>query len=129
MEVNLIVAERVKAPEISKAKNITLWVLQILAAAAFLAAGSAKLTGAEQMVAVFEKVGIGQWFRYLTGSLEVLGAIGLLIPRVTFYAAALLATVAIGAVMAHLVVLGASAAGPAAVLLLITGTIAYLRRP
>jgi len=111
----------------SKRVNVTLWILQILAALAFLLAGGSKLAGAQQMVDTFEKIGVGQWFRYLTGFLEVTGAIGLLIPRYTFYAAALLATVMIGAVITHLAVLGGSPA-PAIVLLLITGAIAYFRR-
>ena len=72
----------------SKGRTITLWVLQILAAAAFLGAGSAKLAGVREMVDTFTKVGLGQWFRYLTGLLEVAGAIGLFVPRLAFYAAA-----------------------------------------
>ncbi len=43
--------------------------------------GFTKLAGNEQMVALFEAIGVGQWFRYLTGSLEVAGAILLVIPR------------------------------------------------
>ncbi len=80
------------------------------------------------MVAVFEKIGIGQWFRYLTGLLEVVGAIALVIPGYAFYGASLLATVMVGALIAHLTILGGSPAAPI-VLLLITGTVAYLRRP
>ena len=115
-------------PSPAKGRNITLWILQILAAAAFFAAGGAKLAGAPQMVQVFEKVGVGQWFRYVTGSLEVLGAIALLIPGYAFYGAALLAMVMVGAVIAHLTVIGGSPAAPV-VLLLLTGAIAYFRRP
>ncbi len=35
-------------------------------AAAFLAAGGAKLAGVPAMVEMFEKVGVGQWFRIVT---------------------------------------------------------------
>src|SRR4051794_31962104 len=35
----------------------------------------------ETRIESFEKVGLGQWFRYLTGLLEVAGGVGLLIPR------------------------------------------------
>jgi putative oxidoreductase len=80
------------------------------------------------MVAAFEKVGVGQWFRYLTGTLEVIGAIGLLIPRFAFFAALLLVVVMIGAVISHLTVLGGSPVSPI-VLLVLCGTIAYLRKP
>jgi putative oxidoreductase len=111
-----------------KGRLITLWTLSGLVALAFVAAGSSKLAGAAAMVEVFDKVGFGQWFRYFTGLLEVAGAIGLLIPRYAFYAAALLVIVMVGAIIAHLTVLGGSPA-PAAVLLVLTAIIAYLRRP
>jgi putative oxidoreductase len=113
---------------VSKGLNITGWVLQGLAAAAFLAAGGSKLASAPAMVEMFAKLGAGQWFRYLTGALEVIGAIALLIPRAAFYGAALLAVVMVGAIVAHLAVLGGSPI-PALVLLVIVGTVAYLRRP
>ncbi len=112
----------------SKALNITLWILQILAALAFLAAGGSKLAGAQAMVDTFQKIGLGQWFRYLTGGLEVVGAIGLLVPGYVFYGAVLLVAVMIGAVVTHLFVLGGSPAA-ALVLLIMTGVIAYFRRP
>src|SRR5437870_97331 len=82
--------------EISKGLNIALWILQILAAAMFLFAGSLKLTGAAQMVAMFDKIGIGQWFRYFTGALEVTSGVLLLIPRTAAIGAALLAATMIG---------------------------------
>jgi uncharacterized membrane protein YphA (DoxX/SURF4 family) len=112
---------------LSKAVNITCWVLQGLAALAFLAAGGSKLAGAPAMVDVFARLGAGQWFRYLTGALEVIGAVGLVIPRAAFYGATLLGTVMVGAVVAHLAILGGNPT-PAIVLLVIVGTVAYLRR-
>jgi uncharacterized membrane protein YphA (DoxX/SURF4 family) len=121
-----MIATSTSAP--SKTVNILTWVLQIAAALAFLAAGGAKLAGAQPMVDTFQKIGVGQWFRYLTGFLEVVGAIGLVIPRFTFYGAALLVMVMIGAVIAHLAILGGSPVA-AIGLLVITGTIAYMRRP
>ena len=111
-----------------KGRLITLWTLSGLVARAFVAAGSAKLAGAAAMVDVFDKVGLGQWFRYFTGLLEVAAGIGLLISRYAFYAAVLVAVVMVGAIIAHLTVLGSSPAAPA-ILLVLTGIIAYLRRP
>ena len=113
---------------LSKGLNITGWVLQGLAAAAFLAAGGSKLAATPAMVEMFAKIGAGQWFRYLTGALEVIGAVALLVPRATFYGAALLAIVMVGAIVTHLAVLGGSPI-PALVLLVIVGTVAWLRRP
>lgn len=92
----------------SKAKNVALWILQILTAAAFLMAGLAKLSAQPMMVALFDKLGFGQWFRYLTGSIEVVSAILLLIPRLNVVGAALLVCTMIGAVLAHLTILGGS---------------------
>src|ERR1700751_4665731 len=84
---------------LSKTLNITCWVLQGLAALALLGAGGSKLAGAPAMVEMFARLGAGQWFRYLTGTLEVIGAVALLVPRATFYGAVLLATVMIGAIV------------------------------
>jgi putative oxidoreductase len=111
-----------------KGRLITLWTLSGIVALAFIGAGGAKLAGAAVMVDLFDKVGLGQWFRYVTGLLEVIGAFGLLISRYAFYAAALLAIVMVGAIIAHVTVLGTSPAAPV-VLLVLSGTIAYLRKP
>jgi putative oxidoreductase len=108
-------------------KNLGLWVLQIGAAGMFLMAGSAKLSGDPMMVATFEKVGLGQWFRYLTGTLEVGGGLGLLIPSAAGPSALVLFFVMAGAVLSHLLILGGSAT-PALVLVVSTGLIAWSRR-
>src|SRR5882757_10027161 len=113
---------------LSKGLNITCWVFQGLAALAFIAAGSGKLAAAPAMVEMFAKLGAGQWFRYLTGALEVIGAVALLIPCTAFYGATLLAVVMAGAIVTHLAILGGSPV-PALVLLVIVGTVAWLRRP
>ncbi len=111
-----------------KGRLIALWILSGLVALAFIGAGGAKLAGAAAMVEVFAKVGLGQWFRYFTGLLEVAAGIGLLISRYAFYAAVLLALVMAGAFVAHVTVLGTFPAAPA-VLFVLTGIIAYLRKP
>ena len=92
----------------SKVKNIALWVPQVLTAAAFLMAGFAKLSGQPMMVETFDKIGIGQWFRYVTGGIEVASAILLLIPRLTPVGAALLVCTMCGAVLTHLLLIGGS---------------------
>ena len=92
----------------SKAKNIAVWVPQGLTAAAFLMAGFAKLSGQPMMVETFDKIGIGQWFRYVTGGIEVASAISLLIPRLSPVGAAILVCVMCGAVLTHLLLIGGS---------------------
>ena len=112
---------------VSKGWNVALWVLQALVALAMLAAGGSKLAGAEPMVQQFETIGLGQWFRYLTGGLEVAGAVLLLVPRLSGLGALLLSCVMAGAVAAHLVKLGGSPV-PAMVLLAMLLVIAWGRR-
>src|ERR1700732_5505790 len=61
-------------------RRIGAWALQGIIAAAFLAAGAAKLAGVPYMVELFGQIGLGQWFRVLTGVVEVTGAVALLVP-------------------------------------------------
>ena len=110
-----------------KALNATLWILQIGAAAMFFMAGAPKLAGDPQMVGLFDAIGIGQWFRYLTGGLEVIGAAALLVPRLSGAGALLLAGVMVGAVATHLFVVGGSPL-MALVLLAVTALVAWSRR-
>ena len=125
MATNVSVAlDEVTRP--TKGLNIVLWILQILAASAFLLAGGLKLAGAEPMVSMFDKIGLGQWFRYLTGGLEVTGAILLLIPTTVVLGGALLVMTMLGAIATHLFVLGGSPV-PAIVLFLMVGTVTWYR--
>lgn len=94
---------------------------------AFVAAGAAKLAGVEMMVGTFEALGVGQWFRYVTGVLEVGAAVLLWLPRRQVLASALLGATMVGAVLAHLLILGPSAV-PAIVLGLICAAVLYLHR-
>jgi len=103
-----------------------LWTLQIAAAAMFLFAGSHKLNAAPEMVATFEVIGLGQWFRYMTGAIEVVAAIALLVPRAAVFGALLLVPTMVGAVVTHLVIGGSIV--PAVVLLGVTAFIAWARR-
>jgi len=108
----------------SNIKTYGLWALKILAGLAFLAAGYAKLTGVEMMVATFDSVGFGQWFRYVTGAIEIVGAVLLFVPGKAFYGAAMLAITMFGAVTTHFVLIGGNPI-PAIILLVITATIAW----
>lgn len=95
-----------------KGMKIAIWILCVLLALPFLGSGGAKLVGTPVMVAIFSKIGFGQWFRIVTGLLEIAGAIGLLIPSFRRLSAALLAVVMCGAIGFHLTTLGGSPAGP-----------------
>ncbi|HZE69637.1 MAG TPA: DoxX family protein [Pyrinomonadaceae bacterium] len=110
-----------------KIVNIVLWVLQIAAAGMFLMVGYLKLSGNAQLVGLFQAIGVGQWFRYLTGSLEVAGAILLLIPRTSGLGALMLAGIMICAVVTHVFIVGGSPLG-AIILLVVTAIVAWGRR-
>lgn len=88
-----------------KTKTILLWAGRILAAAAFTFSASHKFLGSPMAITNFAKYGLGDWFRYFTGTVELVGAILLLIPRTSFYGAALLMCVVVGAFIAQTTVL------------------------
>src|SRR5689334_23475947 len=108
-------------------RNVSLWLLTIVSAAMLFLSGVMKLAGVQMQVDLFAALGIGQWFRYATGLLEVGGAIGLFVPAVASYAALLLATVMVGAIATHLFIIGGNPLIPF-LLLVATLTIAWLRR-
>ena len=85
----------------SRSKVVGFWILKIVFGLAFIGAGCAKIYGPPAMVAEFDAVGLGQWFRYFTGALELIGAILLLTPRTTAFGALLLAGICGGAFFAQ----------------------------
>ncbi|HWF46165.1 MAG TPA: DoxX family protein [Bryobacteraceae bacterium] len=109
--------------------NILTWFLAVLLAIVFTFAGGVKLIGAPAMVHEFAQIGIGQWFRYLTGILEVSGAIGLLVPKYRFWAALQIATVMAGATAVNILILHQPAlARLTAILMTLSLALAWLRR-
>jgi uncharacterized membrane protein YphA (DoxX/SURF4 family) len=95
---------------------IALWGLQVVLTTLFLFAGGSKLGGAPAMVALFDAIGVGQWFRYVTGVVEVVSAVALLVPTLAPFAALLLASTMAGAIATHLLIVGGSPAPPAVLL-------------
>ena len=108
-------------------RRIGAWTLQGIIAAAFLAAGAAKLAGIPFMVDLFAQIGLGQWFRVVTGVVEVTGAVALLIPGLASIGALWLGGTMVGAVATHLFVLHTSPV-PAIVLGVLNALVVYLRR-
>ena len=105
----------------SRLASIALWGMQIILAGMFLLAGGSKLAGAAAMVALFEAIGVGQWFRYVTGGIEVVSAVALLVPSLAPFGAVALVATMVGAVATHLFIVGGS---PAVPLLLLLGSLA-----
>lgn len=80
-------------------------VLQVVLGLMFLMAGFTKL-GAKQQVQAFEHYGYPQWFRVVTGVVELVAAVGLLAgiwyPHLAPLAGLLLAVTMLGAVITHM---------------------------
>jgi uncharacterized membrane protein YphA (DoxX/SURF4 family) len=93
----------------------------------FMLSGGLKLTGTPAVVGLFDAIGIGQWFRYVTGSIEVVSAVALLVPSRAAFGALVLVPTMIGAVATHLFIVGGSAV-PATVLLIGSLVIVWARR-
>ena len=112
--------------EYAKAENIVLWILQILTAIAFLTAGLAKLCGNAKMIAFFANLGLGQWFRFVTGAIEFFSALMLIVPRSVPIGALLLIVTMLGAIAVHLFVIGGSPLVP--IMLLAFNIVIFLGR-
>jgi uncharacterized membrane protein YphA (DoxX/SURF4 family) len=111
-----------------RGSTIAIWILRVLLGLAFLAIGGAKLAGTWYTVQFFAAIGWGQWFRYLTGLLDVAGAVLLFLPRWTCYGALLLACTVGLATVICLTLLHQNPAVPLA-LMLLAATLAWLTRP
>jgi uncharacterized membrane protein YphA (DoxX/SURF4 family) len=117
----------VAVPLPSRARIVAAWIAQVLLAAVFLAAGGAKLAGLPMMVQIFDQIGIGQWLRIVTGVVEVIGAVALLVPSFAALGAAWLGATMFFAVLTHFFILHTSAM-PALVLLALNVLVVWLRR-
>lgn len=114
----------------SKAAKIGLWMLQVLLAVPFIPAGLTKLTSQPRWVGMFEKLGYPDGFYFVVGVVELAGAVGLLIPPATRYAAAALMCVMAGATYSHLAI--GDPVGRAVftlVLFVLLGVVGWIRRP
>ncbi|TDD46792.1 DoxX family membrane protein [Nonomuraea terrae] len=107
--------------------NIALWVLQVVVAGFFVMSAMAKFTNAEPSASTFEAIGLGDWFRHLTGALEVAGAAGLLVPPLAGVAGLALAVLMVCATLTELFVSGGAAVMPLS-LLVLCAVIAWGRR-
>ena len=102
----------IRAARPRRRTSTLLWAAQILLAAVFVSVAVPKLTGSHQMVQEFGLIGAGQWLRYLVGTTELAGAIGLLTPWLAGLAAAGLAADMAGATIINATVLHNTTFGP-----------------
>lgn len=86
--------------------NILSWVASILLAVIFLSEGAAKFPESRMWLRIFDQIGFGQWFRYVTGVVEIVGALLLLVPATRYVGAALLMCTMLGALLVHAFIMG-----------------------
>jgi putative oxidoreductase len=82
--------------------NIVTWVLRLLVTAFFLFASYMKLSGNPGMVQEFGQLGMGGSFIYITGAMELIGALLVVNPGPTPWGCLLLLCVMAGAFIAQL---------------------------
>ncbi|SDM10841.1 DoxX-like family protein [Nonomuraea maritima] len=114
-------------PTTSPVRNIALWVLQIAVAGYFLMSAMAKFTNVEPAASTFEAIGFGDWFRHLTGVLEVAGAVALVVPPLAGLAGLALAVLMVFATLTEAFVSKGGVVTPL-VLLVLCALIAWSRR-
>lgn len=112
-------------------RNIIAWILQVLLGLAFIASGGRKLMDLPSTVAMFGSMGMPGALAYVVAGAELLGGIGLLIPRFVRPAALGLVIIMLGAVVMHATKIPGGLAGgiPAIVLLVLLLVVFWLRRP
>jgi uncharacterized membrane protein YphA (DoxX/SURF4 family) len=83
------------------ATNLT-WVLKLALAAAFGMAAVAKLMSWPDMVEHFNVIGLGPYFIYITGGIELTSVVLLLVPPTAFLGALGLVGISLGAFVAQI---------------------------
>jgi hypothetical protein len=86
-------------------RRVALELTEVVLAAVFVLVGGAKLIGRPDMIALFGAIGVGDWFRYFTGSIEVVGAALMIVPLASGASALLLGGVMAVATLIELFVL------------------------
>ena len=90
----------------TKAKKITIWVLQIVAAVILLQSLFFKFTGAPEAVQIFTTLGVEPYGRIGLGVLELIAGVMLLVPATAALGSLAAAGIVSGAIVSHLTVLG-----------------------
>src|SRR5262249_41216234 len=62
--------------------HVRKWWPRLAVGLLFFFVGKSKLGARSGWIKTFERIGFGQWFRYLTGAIQMVGAIAVLIPRI-----------------------------------------------
>ena len=89
-------------------RDASFWVIRAGVALVFVAIGVDKFDSRphSEWVVIFARIGLGQWFRVVTGWVEIIGGLCLLPPMTRRAGAAMLGATMLGAAIAHVTVLG-----------------------
>jgi putative oxidoreductase len=71
----------------------------------FVYIGWTKFDAQSMWVQIFDRIGLGQWFRYFTGAMQIAGGLLLILPRTRVAGGAMIACTMLGAAVADLFVL------------------------
>jgi putative oxidoreductase len=113
----------------NRTDSLTAWLPRLAIAVAFAMIGVSKFRD-PMWVRLFARIGFGQWFRHLTGAMQITGALLTLVPRASVIGIAVLAATMLGAVITWIAFGQAFAAiipGTILVVLLAAGAAEYYR--
>jgi putative oxidoreductase len=113
----------------SRVDFLTRWLPRLAIAVVFVTVGTSKFRD-PMWVGLFGRIGFGQWFRYLTGVMQIAGGILTLVPKTSLIGIAMLACTMAGAVVVWIAfgqALGAFIPGTLLVILLVVGGAEYNR--
>ncbi len=106
--------------------KVAIWLLRLMIAGIFIVSALPKLLGQEAMIDIFAAIGLGQWLRVVTGLVEGLGSVLILVPAASGMGAILVLLVDAGAFIAQVGVLHGDIVHTIIIALLI-GPLAYLQ--
>src|SRR5262245_21373146 len=101
--MNMTTAER-----LARRIYATVWTMRVALASIFIVVGFVKIPGSihPMWVRLFERIGFGQWFRYFTALVEIIGGMLMIVPSATLVSGLLLASAMVGALLVHIFVIG-----------------------
>jgi uncharacterized membrane protein YphA (DoxX/SURF4 family) len=104
-------ATSLQAREGKMSVSILSWVLRLAAAGILLQTLFFKFTAAPESVYIFTKVGLEPWGRIGSGVVELIAALLILSPRLTWLGSTIAIGVMAGAILSHLTLLGIEVQG------------------
>jgi uncharacterized membrane protein YphA (DoxX/SURF4 family) len=116
-------ATSLQAREGKMSVSILSWVLRLAAAGILLQTLFFKFTAAPESVYIFTKVWLEPWGRIGSGVVELIAALLILSPRLTWLGSTVAIGVMAGAILSHLTLLGIEVQGDKGLLFVLAGTV------